>query len=147
MDAVVGHLLLDRTCSGRSEPYLGISTCQKLLVGSSACLLALASGCVVQSTPPGTVSGHLEANGALPNTTTRLLPGTVVFTSSGGKSRSVEVATHGSIDIHLAPATWTATGHSPLVKSGSREIACHGLDPVVVHSGRTTQANVICGPH
>jgi hypothetical protein len=72
------------------------------------------------------------------------LPGTVDFTSSSGKVRSLEIATNGSIGIRLAPGTWTATGHSPLVKSGSQEMTCHSLTPVVVHSGRTTHANVIC---
>jgi hypothetical protein len=135
----------------RSESYsamtLGIGMHQKLLAVSSVCLLALAAGCTIQiqSSPPGTVSGLFEpTNGGLSNTATRLLPGTVVFTSSSGKSRSLEIARNGSIDIRLAPGTWTATGQSPLVKSGSREVTCHALTPVVVHSGRTTHANVIC---
>ena len=124
---------------------LRIGLYQKLLAVSSVlCLLILASGCGLQSTPPGTVSGLLETNGGPANTAARLLPGTVVFTSSSGKSRSLEIATTGSIDIKLASGTWTATGRSPLVKAGSREVTCHSLSPVVVHSGRTTHANVIC---
>lgn len=114
---------------------------QKFLAVSSVALLAVASGCVVQSRPPGSVSGLFETSGL---TATRLLPGTVVFTSSSGKSRSVQTGTNGSIGIRLAPGTWTATGQSPLVKSGSREMTCHSLTPVVVHSGSTTHANVIC---
>jgi hypothetical protein len=121
---------------------------QKLLaVVSVLCLLVLASGCVVQTSPPGTVSGLLETNGGPANTVKRLLPGTVAFTSSSANSRSQEVAANGVIRIRLAPGTWTATGHRPLVKSGSREVTCHGTTPVVVHSGRTTHANVICEVH
>ena len=138
--------------SSRSDSHvemtLGIGMYQKLLaVLSVVCLLALASGCVLQTSPPGTVSGLLETNGGPANTATRLLPGTVVFTSSSATSRSQEVATNGLIRIRLAPGTWTATGHSPLVKSGSREVTCHSSTSVVVHSGRTTHANVICELH
>lgn len=126
---------------------LGIGMYQKLLAVSSVCLLALASGCAVQLTPPGTVSGLFETNGSPPNTAARLLPGIVVFTSPSGTSRSLEIATNGAISVRLASGTYTATGHSPLVKSGSREMTCHSLTPVVVHSGRTTHANVICELH
>jgi len=153
MDALLGHLSHDRVfLSSRSESHiamtLGIGTYQKLLaVVSVICLLALASGCVLQTSSPGTVSGLLEANGGPANTATHLLPGTVVFTSSTANSRSREVAANGLIHIRLSPGTWTVTGHSPLVKSGSREVTCHSPTPVVVHSGRTTHANVICELH
>ncbi len=113
----------------------------KVFVASSVSLLLLASGSAVQSTPPGTVSGRLEVTGV---TASRPLPGTVVFTSSSGKSRSVEVGPNGSIGIRLAPGTWEATGHSPLVMSESRELTCRSMTPVVVRSGRTTHVNVIC---
>ena len=128
------------TVSDTLKEMLG-SRCHKVLACSSVSLLALASGCVVRSTPPGSVSGVFEASGV---TAARPLPGTVVFTNSSGTSRSVETGTNGSISVALAPGTWSATGRSPLVTSGSREMTCHSVTPVVVHSGRATHANVIC---
>jgi len=134
-----------RRPTGRRETYFTrhvvVGMFQRFVAVSAVSLLALASGCVVQSTPPGSVSGVFEANGVTPS---RLLPGTVVFTSSTGNRRSVEIGTDGSISVHLAPGTWTATGQSPLVHSDSREMPCRSLTPVVVHSGRTTHANVVC---
>jgi hypothetical protein len=114
------------------------------LAASSVCLIATVSACAVQLSPPGTVSGFFETNGGPPNTAPRLLSGTVVFTSSNGKDRPLEVKSDGSIVIRLAAGTWTATGHSPLVMSGSHEENCRSTAPIVVHSGRTTHANVIC---
>jgi hypothetical protein len=114
------------------------------LAASLVCLIALASGCAVQLSPPGTVSGFFETSGGPPNAAPRPLSGTVVFTSSSGNSRALEVRANGSIVIRLAAGTWTATGHSPLVMSGSHEESCRSTAPIVVHSGRTTHANVIC---
>jgi hypothetical protein len=134
----VGH-----TCSAKT---LEVGMYQKLVAVSLICLLVLASGCVdvLQTSPPGSVYGFLETNAGPSNTATRPLPGTVYITSrSTGKVRSLEIGTNGLIWIRLAHGTWTATGRSPLVTSGSREVTCHSLTPVVVHSRRTTDANVI----
>ena len=103
--------------SSRSDSHvemtLGIGMYQKLLaVLSVVCLLALASGCVLQTSPPGTVSGLLETNGGPANTATRLLPGTVVFTSSSATtSRSQQVAANASILYQTG--TWYLDRHRP----------------------------------
>jgi hypothetical protein len=114
------------------------------LAAASAYLIALVSGCAVQLSPPGMVSGFFETNGGPANTAPRLLSGTVVFTSSSGNNRLLEVRGNGLVMIRLAAGTWTATGHSPLVMSGSHEEKCRSNAPIVVHSGGTTHANVIC---
>jgi uridine phosphorylase len=72
------------------------------------------------------------------------VPGNVVFSDAAGDHVSVRVGASGALVVHLPAGIYTAVGHSPLVHSGSNEMACNTLKPTVVRAGRTERVTVAC---
>ena len=92
----------------------------------------------------GTVNGIFETSGGAPGYQPHRLPGNVVFSDSKGDHVSVRVGASGVLVVHLPAGKYTAVGHSPMVHSDSREMACNGLRPVVVRVGQTQSVTVAC---
>lgn len=87
----------------------------------------------------GTVEGHFQVVGGPCCGEPRPLPGKIEFIASNGARTIVKVAADGVFQIHLAPGTYTAVGHSPRVHSDGFEMACDALKPVIVRTGRSGQ--------
>jgi hypothetical protein len=92
----------------------------------------------------GTVSGIFETSGGAPGYRPHRLPGTVVFSDAKGDHVSVRVGAAGALVVRLPPGTYTAVGHSPMVHSGSDEMACDALKPLVVRADHTQTVTVVC---
>jgi nitrate reductase NapE component len=92
----------------------------------------------------GTVNGIFQTSGGPPGYQPHRLPGNVVFSDSKGDRASVRVGASGALVVHLLAGTYTAVGHSPMVHSGSSEMACDALKPVVVRAGQTQSVTVAC---
>jgi hypothetical protein len=105
-------------------------------------LLALSS--CSSSGGTGTVKGIFETSGGPPGYQPHRLLGKVVFSDSKGDRVSVRVGTSGALLVHLPSGTYTAVGRSPMVDSGSSEMACRTLKPVVVRDGQTQNLIVAC---
>jgi hypothetical protein len=92
----------------------------------------------------GTVTGIFETSGGPPGYQPHRLPGNVVFRDEKGDHVSVRVGESGDVVVHLPAGTYTAVGHSPMIHSGSGEMACDALHPVVVWAGHTQRVTVAC---
>jgi len=90
------------------------------------------------------VAGVFETSGGAPGAQPHRLPGDVVFSDSKGDHVSVHVGASGALVAHLPVGTYTAMGHSPMVYSGSHEMNCSGLKPVVVIAGQAQNVTVAC---
>ena len=92
----------------------------------------------------GTVTGIFETSGGPPGYQPHRLPGYVVFSDAKGAHVSVRVGASGAVVVHLPAGTYTAVGHSPMVHSGSGEMACDALKHVVVRAGHMQRVTVVC---
>jgi len=87
----------------------------------------------------GTLKGRLVAVGGPPGPA-RPLPGTVVVT--GPSPTRITVGSAGTFSVALAPGTYTLTGTNPQFNAGAA--TCRATDAVVVVTGATTSADVVC---
>ena len=85
-----------------------------------------------------------QTSGGPPGYQPHRLPGNVVFIDSKGDHASVRIGASGALVVHLPAGTYTAVGQSPLVHSGSSEMACNALKPLVVRAGQTQSVTVAC---
>jgi hypothetical protein len=98
------------------------------------------TGCV-PSTNKGTVNGTLSLVMPVTNQI-RLLPGTVIFTSSSGSATTLRVPKSGRFEAHLSPNRYVAVGFSPQYDNGSKK--CFGNRTMKVVAGTSQSIAVIC---
>jgi hypothetical protein len=84
------------------------------------------------------VGGPASVAGAPPP---RPWPGTVTLTGPGVHS-DVPVGANGAFSVMVPAGRYTVVGHSPLYGSGAG--LCQAAGAVLVTSGHTTKADVLC---
>lgn len=111
------------------------------LVLAAAFVPVLAVACSGQGPAEGTITGHLYAVGGPAPGLPRPLPGTVTLTGPGVR-RDVPVGAGGAYSVTIPAGRYTVTGHSPLYGSGA--YLCRAAGAVIVTSGHTARADVLC---
>ena len=110
---------------------------------------ALLTGCSAPAPQPktfGSVTGVLQLAS---RSRGRPLPGTVTFTSGGGRQYTVGVPADGMFTLRLPTGTYTADGGSPDVRirnATHAETRCYAYDFVHVKRGSITRTAVRCTP-
>lgn len=118
---------------------------------SVAALVLMASGCgssnattrgspTVQPQAMATLTGLLESVGG-PNGTHAPLSGQVTAKRNGGVY-SASTDTVGHFRLQLPPGSYVVTGRSPAYQNGLAE--CRAAGSIIVKSGQTSSANVVC---